>query len=48
LHYALPDCEIPFKFIAQSSDGVEQRHIQTRVEREKTVFFTKMLKDPNG
>jgi hypothetical protein len=48
LYYALPDCEIPFKFIAQSSDGIEQRHIQTRVEREKTVFFTKMLKDTNG
>jgi hypothetical protein len=48
LRYSLPDGEIPFKFIAQSSDGVEQRHIYTRVEREKTIGFPKMLKDFNG
>jgi len=48
LRYALPDGEIPLKFIAQSSDGVEQRHINTRVEREKTVGFPKFLKDFNG
>ena len=48
LRYALPDGEIPFKFIAQSSDGVEQRHINTSVERERTICFPKMLKDPNG
>ena len=48
LRYALPDGEIPFKFIAQSSDGVEQRHINTSVERERTISFPKMLKDPNG
>ncbi len=45
LRYALPDGEIPLKFIAQSSDGVEQRHIYTRVEREKTIGFPKMLSD---
>lgn len=44
MRYALPDGEIPFKFIAQSSDGIEQRHIYTRVEREKTIGFPKMLK----
>jgi len=32
--YSLPDGEIPFKFIAQSSDGVEERHITTHVERK--------------
>ena len=48
LRYALPDGKIPFKFIAQSSDGVEQRHINTSVERERTISFPKMLKDPNG
>jgi len=37
LRFALPDGEIPLKFIAQSSDAVEQRHIYTRVEREKTM-----------
>jgi len=45
VRYSLPDGEIPFKFIAQSSDGVEQRHIYTRVEREKTISFPKMLRD---
>ncbi len=45
LRYSLPDGEIPLKFIAQSSDGVEQRHIYTRVEREKTIGFPKMLKE---
>ncbi|MDE2028760.1 MAG: DUF4912 domain-containing protein [Candidatus Omnitrophica bacterium] len=44
LHYALPDGEIPLKFVAQSADGVEQRHIYTRVERENTVYFPKILK----
>lgn len=44
LRYALPDGEIPFKFIAQSSDGIEQRHIYTRVQREKTIGFPKMLR----
>jgi hypothetical protein len=48
LRYALPDGEIPFKFMAQSSDGIEQRHIITGVEREKTVSFSKMLKGPHG
>ena len=48
LRYALADGEIPLKFIAQSSDGVEQRHINTRVERERTISFPKMLKDPHG
>ncbi|MDE1919958.1 MAG: DUF4912 domain-containing protein [Candidatus Omnitrophica bacterium] len=45
LRYALPDGEVPLKFVAQSSDGVEQRHINTRVEREKTVYFPKILKN---
>jgi len=48
LRYSLPDGEIPFKFIAQSSDGIEQRHIYTHVEREKTIGFPKMLKAPHG
>jgi hypothetical protein len=48
LRYALADGEIPLKFIAQSSDAVEQRHINTSVERERTIYFPKMLKDPNG
>jgi len=48
LRYALPDGEIPLKFIAQSSDGVEHRLIDTRVEREKTAYSQKILKDPNG
>jgi len=48
LRYALPDGEIPLKFIAQSSDAVEQRHIYTRVEREKTIEFPKILKAPNA
>jgi len=48
LRYALVDGEIPLKFIAQSSDAIEQRHINTSVEREKTVSFPKMLKDING
>jgi hypothetical protein len=48
LRYALADGEIPFKFIAQSSDGAQQRHINTRVERERTISFPKMLKDPHG
>jgi hypothetical protein len=39
LRYALPDGEIPLKFIAQSSDSVEQRHINTSVERERTISF---------
>jgi len=41
LRYALPDGEIPLKFIAQSSDGIEQRHILTGVERKKTIGFTR-------
>jgi len=48
LRFALPDGEIPLKFIAQSSDAVEQRHINTRVEREKTIAFPKMLKEFHG
>ena len=48
LRYALADGEIPLKFIAQSSDGVEQRHINTSVERERTISFPKRLKDPHG
>jgi hypothetical protein len=48
LRYALADGEIPLKFIAQSSDEVEQRHINTGVERARTIYFPKMLKDPNG
>ncbi len=48
LRYALPDSEVPLKFIAQSSDGIEQRHIYTRVEREKTIGFPKMLKGSDG
>lgn len=48
LRYALADGEIPLKFIAQSSDDVEQRHINTGVERDRTIHFPKMLKDPNG
>jgi hypothetical protein len=48
LRYALTDGEIPLQFLAQSSDGVEQRHINTSVERERTISFPKMLKDPNG
>lgn len=44
LRYSLPDGEIPLKFIAQSSDGVEQRHINTGVERAITIGFPKMLK----
>jgi hypothetical protein len=48
LRYALADGEIPLKFIAQSSDAVEQRHINTGVEREQTIHFPKMLKDPHG
>jgi len=48
LRYQLPDGEIPLKFIAQSSDGVEQRHIHTGVEREKTISYPKMLKEFNG
>lgn len=48
LRYALPDGEIPLKFIAQSSDGIEQRHINTRVEREQTISFPKMLKGYDG
>jgi len=48
VRYSLPDGQIPFKFIAQSSDGVEQRHIYTRVEREKTIGFPKMLKEFDG
>lgn len=37
LRYALPDGGIPFKFIAQSSDKIQQRHISTHVQREKTT-----------
>ena len=48
LQYALPDGEIPLKFIARSSDGIEQRHIYTRVEREKTIGFPKMLGESHG
>ncbi|MEI7998555.1 MAG: DUF4912 domain-containing protein [Candidatus Omnitrophota bacterium] len=48
LRYALPDGEVPLKFIAQSSDGVEQRHILTGVQREKTISFPKMLKEFHG
>ena len=48
LRYALPDGEIPLKFIAQSSDGIEQRHIDTGVEREKTIGFPKMLEEFHG
>ena len=45
LRYALPDGEVPLKFIAQSSDDIEQRCIDTRVEREKTIGSQKILKD---
>ncbi|MBF0511750.1 MAG: DUF4912 domain-containing protein [Candidatus Omnitrophica bacterium] len=48
LRYALADGQIPLKFIAQSPDGVEERHINTQVEREKTISFPKMLKGPHG
>ncbi len=48
LRYVLTNGEIPLKFIAQSSDGAQQRHISTRVKREKTVSFPKMLKEPHG
>jgi len=48
IRYSLPDGEIPLKFIAQSSDGLEQRHIYTRVEREKTIFFPKMFGEYHG
>jgi len=48
LHYALPDGNIPLKFIAQSSDGIEERKINTGVEREKTVGFTKMKEGSVG
>jgi len=48
LRYSLPDGNIPLKFIAQSSDGLEQRHIYTRVEREKTIGFPKMLGEYHG
>ena len=50
LRYALPDGEIPLKFLAQSSDGVEERHIHTGVEREKTIGFSKenLSKEKNG
>jgi len=45
LRYALPDGEIPLKFIAQSSDGIEQRLINIAVEREKTSYETKLIKE---
>ena len=45
LRYALPDGEIPLKFLAQSSDGIEQRFINTGVEREKTSYATKIIKE---
>ncbi len=48
LRFALPDGQIPLKFIAQSSDEIEQRHIYTRVEREKTIGFPKFLKENHG
>jgi len=48
LRYSLPDGKVPLKFIAQSSDGVEQRHINTGVEREQTKSFPKILKDPRA
>lgn len=47
--YSLPDGEIPFKFIAQSSDGKDERHITTHVERKKTISFSKTLPEkPHG
>ena len=48
LRYSLPDGKIPLGFIAQSSDGFEQRQITTQVDREKTIGSTKMLKGPHG
>ena len=48
LRYSLVDGEIPFRFIAQSFDQMEQRHIYTGVQRERTISFPKMLRDPNG
>ncbi len=48
LRYALPDGGIPLKFVAQSSDKIEQRHIYTRVERERTIAFPKILKDDHA
>jgi len=48
LRYGLPDGEIPLKFIAQASDGMEQRHIYTRVEREKTISFPKLFGEFHG
>jgi hypothetical protein len=48
LRYALPDGEIPLQFMARSADQREERHIQTRAAREKTVYFPKMLKGPHG
>ena len=47
LRYSLPDGEIPLNFIAQSADGIEQRHIYTGVERQKTNIFSKTL-ETNG
>jgi hypothetical protein len=48
LRYALPDGEIPLKFIAKSSDGTQQHHIDTRVEREKTCSSPKTLGGSHG
>lgn len=48
LRYALGDGEIPLKFIAESADGRQQRHIYTRVERERTISFPKMLGGSHG
>ena len=48
LRYALAGGEIPLGFVAQSSDGIEQRLIQTRVERKKTTGTTKILKASHG
>lgn len=38
LRYALPDCKIPFDFIATSNDKKESRKISTSVERTKTMY----------
>ncbi len=38
LRYALPDGKIPFDFLAQSFDKLEERRISTSVERTKTIY----------
>ncbi len=48
LRYILPDGEIPLEFIAQSSDAVEERRITTRIQRDKTMSFTKIKEGPIG